>query len=254
MTSEEWGDMDRRTADRLLRGDRTGHPLDQVLAAATAPATDRELAGEAAALAAFRAATHSPATRRRPSLVRSTLTRLLTLKVAAVALGTSATIGGVALAANTRTLPETAAEHQPAVSAPATRTVTPKHGATTSPATPRPTASASAQPDRVTELCREFSRHDRDDRGRVLSDGGFGELVERAGDDDHDRVERFCGSRPRGTTGTTYSTSPRPVHDDYEQQQQPDGGGDGDGDGDQWSPRPRPSASTSTSNTWEPRR
>jgi hypothetical protein len=247
MTSEEWGDMDRRTADRLLRGDRTGHPLDQVLAAATAPATDRELAGEAAALAAFRAATHSPATRRRSSPVRSTLARLLTLKVAAVALGTSATIGGVALAANTRTLPQTAAEHQPAVSAPATRPITTKHGTTAVPAAPRPSASASLHADRVTDLCREFSRHDRDDRKRFLADGRFGELVERAGDDDRDRVERFCDDRPRGTWGTTYSPSPRPAHDDYEQEQRPD-------DGDQWSPRPRPSASTSTSNSWEPRR
>jgi hypothetical protein len=243
MTSpEEWSPMDRRTADRLLRGDRTGHALDEVLAAATAPATDRELAGEAAALAAFRSAVHSPAARRRPSLVRSTLARLLTLKVAAVALGTSATIGGVALAANTRTLPETTAEHQPAVSAPATRPITPKHGTTAVPATPRPSASASvpAHPDRVFELCREFSRHDRDDRKRFLADGRYGELVERAGDDDRERVERFGGSRPVSTSG-----SPRPERTFDEQR--PDGD-------DQWSPRPRPSASTSTNSSWEPRR
>ncbi|GIE30064.1 hypothetical protein Ait01nite_031090 [Actinoplanes italicus] len=237
--------MDRRTADRLLRGDRTGHPLDEVLAAATAPGTDRELAGEAAALAAFRTATHSPAARRRPSIVRSTLARLLTLKVAAVALGTSATLGGVALTANTRSLAENTAEHQPAFSAPATRPITPRNATPVAPTTPRPSASASARPDRVAELCRDFSRHNRDDRRRFLADGRYGELVERAGDDDRDRVERFCGSRPRPASSST-----RPEHDyrddDYEQQR-PDGG-------DQWSPRPRPSASTSRNSSWEPRR
>jgi hypothetical protein len=265
MTSpEEWSDMDRRTADRLLRGDRSGHPLDQVLAAATAPATARELAGEADVMAAFRAAGLAPAPRRRSSLLRSAVARLLTLKVAVVALGTSATIGGVALAANTGALPGPLGDDSPMVSSPASRTTseTPERPA---PTLPQPAAAPTVNPDRVTQLCQEFSLHDRDTRTRALNDGRFGELVKRAGEKDRERVEQFCGSRPRNSPGSTFggnpggSFSPRPDYPDYQ-------GGDGDGydddkdddqrpdDGGQWSPKPRPSVSASPSNSPGPRR
>jgi hypothetical protein len=246
MTSpEEWSEMDRRTADRLLRGDRTGHPLDQVLAAATAPATARELAGEADAMAAFRAAAHSPAPRRRSSLLRSAVARLLTLKVAVVALGTSATIGGVALAANTGALPGPLIDHSPPASVPSsdTATVAPEQAVST---LPRPAPTVTTNPDRVTELCQEFSLHDRDTRTRALNDGRFGELVRGAGERDRERVEQFCGSRPRNSPSSTFRgtySSPRPEYPapagDYTEQRPEDG--------DQWSPRPRTSVSPSSS-------
>jgi hypothetical protein len=254
MTSpEEWSEMDRRTADRLLRGDRTGHPLDRVLAAATAPATAQELAGEADVMAAFRAAAHSPAPRRRSSLLRSAVARLLTLKVALVALGTSATIGGVALAANTGALPGPLIDHTPPVTTPSggTATVAPKQAAS---AVPTPAPTATANPDRVTELCQEFTLHDRDTRTRALNDGRFGELVRRAGEKDRERVEQFCGSRPRNSPSSTFRSSstagPRPDYsgpagDDTEQRPEDDG---------QWSPKPRTSMSASPSSSPGPRR
>ncbi|GAA4964008.1 hypothetical protein [Actinoplanes utahensis] len=209
-TPEEWP-MDRTTAESLLRGDRTGHPLDRVLAAASAPAGDRELAGEAAAMAAFRAAAQTPA-RRRPSAVRSALAKLLTLKVAAVAFATTATIGGVSLAANTSTLsgPAGVAEPPVTVSRPAQpRPSTPAPSRTrpsasrpaSTPASPSGPSTRSSAPDRTTELCREFGRRDRD-----WNDERFRELERRAGA--RNRIDRFCGfpagSRtgdPRRTTG-----------------------------------------------------
>lgn len=183
--------MDRKTADRLLRGDRTGHALDRVLAAAQAPATAGELAGEADAMAAFRAAAHAPAPhRKRPSAWQSCLTRMLTLKLAAVAFATSATVGGVALTANTGTL------HGSTVGAPetsATAVVTPPSAAVVAPKTttvpPRPVASptpTTAAPHRVPDLCTDFQRND--DR--------FGEKVKRSGKN-RTEVERFCRSQSR---------------------------------------------------------
>lgn len=263
MTSpEEWSEMDRRTADRLLRGDRTGHPLEPVLAAAAAPATAHELAGEADVMAAFHAAGLAPAPRRRSALLRSAVARLLTLKVAVVALGTSATIGGVALAANTGALPGPLGDDTPTVSTPASRTAaeTPKQAVST---VPQPAATPTIYPDRVSELCQEFNLHDRDTRTRALNDGRFGELVKRAGEKDRERVEQFCGSRPRNSPSSSAfggTSSPRPDYPgsgfegdsggsegDRNDEQRPDSGG-------QWSPKPRPSASASPSNTPGPRR
>ncbi|WP_433794063.1 hypothetical protein [Actinoplanes sp. CA-252034] len=277
MTSpEEWSEMDRETADRLLRGDRAGHPLDRVLAAATAPATARELAGEADVMAAFRAAGLSPAPRRRSSLLRSAVARLLTLKVAVVALGTSATIGGVALAANPGALPGPPGDDPPVVSTAASRTAPETPGQAVS-TVPQPAATPTIHRDRVAELCQEFTLHDRDTRTRALNDGRFGELVRRAGDKDRERVEQFCGARPRNSPGgSTYSPRPGyPDRPDYPDQpggygdegdegqwsddgggQRPDGDGDqwSDGDGGQWLPKPRPSASASPSSSSRPRR
>ena len=47
--------IDRRTAEQILSGaaDGRGHAVDELLAAATAPARERELRGEFAAVAAF---------------------------------------------------------------------------------------------------------------------------------------------------------------------------------------------------------
>jgi len=205
-TPEEWTPMDRTTAEKLLRGDRTGHPLDRVLAAARAPATGHELAGEAAATAAFRAAAQEPAGRR-PALLRSVLGRMLTLKVVAAAFATSATVGGVALAANTDTLSSPISVVQPSVtvsrppSVPSTAPAAPPattpaaRPATSSTAPPVTSPPRSRTPDRVAELCRELDRHGRDRRWQALDDDHFGELMRRAGGD-RDRVERYCGIRP----------------------------------------------------------
>jgi hypothetical protein len=130
---------DRRTAELLLGGDPV---IRHLLAAATAPASARELAGEEAAVAAFMAARPPfPPGPRRIDRLRSTLAKLLTVKVIAgcVAIGGA----GVALAAaGTGTLPGPL--HRPA----------PPPASVESPPAPRPlavppsSASPSAKPGR----------------------------------------------------------------------------------------------------------
>ncbi len=91
------------TVERLLAGDPVASPdtrLAELLAAASAPATADELAGEAAVLAAFRAAhpQRIAQPRRRP-MFQAVVARLVTAKVAAAAAATAVVLaGGVALA------------------------------------------------------------------------------------------------------------------------------------------------------------
>ncbi|MFC4054758.1 hypothetical protein ACFOY4_34155 [Actinomadura syzygii] len=102
------GPLDRRTAERLLR--RAGRPspgaapldapLDALLAAAAAPARPDELAGEDAAVAAFRAAPR-PARQSRAAALR----RLLTIKVVAIVGGSLVLTGGAAYATITGRIP-----------------------------------------------------------------------------------------------------------------------------------------------------
>lgn len=197
MSSQEGrSPMDRKTAEELLRGDRAGHPLTELLAAAKAPATAGELSGEADALAAFRAAAQSPdvVPRRR----RSMLAKLLTLKVAAAAFACTATVGGVALAASTGALPNPIGSERPSHS--------PSHSASRSPSAshaPRPSFSARPVPSgsALPDLCREWAGKDRDHRAKALDDAHFGELVKRAGKKDRNRVEQFCGLREPAPSG-----------------------------------------------------
>jgi hypothetical protein len=105
--------LDEGTAERLLAGRL--HPADappeyrraaMVLAAAAAPPTPDELAGERQAVAAFTAVTHSiphrAAPRRQP-----VLTRFVSFKLAAAAVIAALSVAGVAGAA-TGTLPDPA--------------------------------------------------------------------------------------------------------------------------------------------------
>jgi hypothetical protein len=100
---------DRAAAERLLRGTPTApatgpEPLASLLAAAAAPGRPDELAGEHAAVVAFRMAHRPPATQPRSrSMIRTAVGKVLTAKAAAVLAAT--TIGGVAVAASTGNLP-----------------------------------------------------------------------------------------------------------------------------------------------------
>jgi hypothetical protein len=90
-------------ANRLLDGSDDGPaPLQQLLAAATAPASAAELQGEDAARAAFRSAVHAaPVPLRDSRRVRATTaTGILTAKIIAALALTASTAGGVALATN----------------------------------------------------------------------------------------------------------------------------------------------------------
>ncbi|MFF2142112.1 hypothetical protein [Kitasatospora sp. NPDC058190] len=115
--------IDRDTAEHLLGGavggpsagqdasltgpDGPGH-VARVLAAAAAPATAAELAGEEAALAAFREASLTPdpvvTPVRRRSMATAALARAFSTKAAAAVLGATA-LCGVAVAAGTGNLP-----------------------------------------------------------------------------------------------------------------------------------------------------
>ncbi|MBB2941795.1 hypothetical protein FB565_001499 [Actinoplanes lutulentus] len=202
--------MDRKTAESLLRGSVPGHPLADLLSAAKAPATDRELAGEAAAMAAFRVAAHSPdtaITRRNPML------KLLSLKVAAAAFATTATVGGVALAASTGTIPNpifASSSAKPSHSK-ASPSVSPHSKPSSAHPKPSGSASGSPSPKRLADLCKEFDGRDSDGRRRALDDDHFGDLVRKAGK--KDRVERFCFDfgkpRPSGSVKPSYSGKPQ---------------------------------------------
>lgn len=89
----EPGRLDPRAAERLLDGAGGHAELRELLAAASAPGSPRELAGEDAAVAAFLAAPR-PARRSRAAALRG----FLTAKIIAVVGGSILLSGGVAFA------------------------------------------------------------------------------------------------------------------------------------------------------------
>lgn len=125
--------INRHTAEHLLRGqpveDQPGlDPLAGLLAAAAVPSRDGEPCGEQAAVSAFRTAHLGPVARpRRPSVLSSLLSPLLTAKIAAAAL-TVAAVGGVAVAATSGVLPAVHGGNAPAG----------VHTSSQSPSTPAP--------------------------------------------------------------------------------------------------------------------
>lgn len=97
--------FDRHAAEQLLRGETAAsveaEALAELLGAAAGPPGAEELAGESAALAAFRAARLDPALQpRRRSMIKTALAGLLTAKILVPAVA-AATVGGVALATAT---------------------------------------------------------------------------------------------------------------------------------------------------------
>lgn len=201
-TYHRTGAIDRRTAERLLDRARAGRlaggdPLVDLLALAAAPAGRDELAGESAALAAFRAARPVPADRsRRRSMIKTALAKVLTLKAAAVLAATAA--GGVALAASTGALPN------------------PLNGTTQS--APgvvghvggRPSAGASHRgsdgPDATPSpsllgLCHAYTAGAGSEHGKALENPAFSVLITTAGG--KDKVDAFCSAllASAGSTG-----------------------------------------------------
>jgi hypothetical protein len=200
--------MDRDAAEDLLREGRPHHahdPLAALLAAASAPGpVDRELPGEAAALAAFRAAPRPP---RRWGALRGTLTRMLSAKVAAFGLIATAGVGGVALVAVASPLEHSDRATRPAASARSqsgtTHPLPPVAAAPQSAAAVAPEPGVSAgQPGRGTpspgQLCRELTGMDERQRDRALRDLRYHDLIRDAGGTD--RVDMFCSDRqPSGS-------------------------------------------------------
>jgi hypothetical protein len=182
--------IDPATAERLLGGARgTGHDrIANLLAAAAAPAGGGELAGESVAMAAFRAAQLHPFPRQqRPSMIKSTLTKILTVKIAALCAGVAG-VSGVALAATTGNIPGPLHLGAPSASA------SPRHHPSGKPSvTPSARRDHDGPPPGIAWLCHDYAGKDRDHRGKALDDPKFKDLIDKSGKKDRDIVDKFCG-------------------------------------------------------------
>jgi hypothetical protein len=205
------------TAQRLLRGEATGPDrLAELLATAAAPVARDELVGEEVAISAFQEAHLAPAhPLRSKSMIKTALAKLLTLKVAAVAL-TATAAGGVALAAGTGHLPDSVGGGTP------TAQPTPSHGGGT-PQTGKAVAAqgkdhgASPSPSLV-GLCHAYQAGAGDNPGKALDNPAFTHLITVAGG--KDKVVAYCtgllkthpgkagGSHPTGAPATRPTGAP----------------------------------------------
>jgi len=161
MSTHRSSRLDRATAEALLRDDpgvRSGAGrLGEVLTASAAPGYPGELAGLPAALAAYQAAGADPVLhQRRTSVIRTWLTKVLTVKAAVLVAVTAA--GGVALAATTGTLPNPI-NHGTTVSA----SNKPDHP---TPSAHRPDSPGSAHPSpSLVGLCHAYTAGAGSDHG-----------------------------------------------------------------------------------------
>jgi hypothetical protein len=200
--------IDRDTAERLLNGVpaalRASGPLGEHLAAAAAPAYRYELAGRSAALAAFRAAQLLPATeQRRPSMIKTWLAKMLTVKAAALLAVTAA--GGVALAATTGALPTPLTDRP---------SVTDVPHSSTRPSTPasHPAGGPSTLPSpSLVGLCHAYTAGAGSDHGKALDSPAFTALITAAGG--RDKVAAFCAATLASAPGRpTDGPSPKSSH------------------------------------------
>lgn len=176
-------------ADELVTGDHNGPThaaLKELLDAARAPATARELAGEKAAVAAFTAHRRraARARERHPARTRTAVVSTLT----ALAL---LTLGGTALAARTGNLPQEAQQHAhrlfSALGVPAPRT-----------GTPSPTPSPAPTPAVI-----QLGWCDAWPSTKPLTSSERRQLITAAGGEDG--VDRYCAA-----LRTSASATPRP--------------------------------------------
>jgi hypothetical protein len=193
--------VDRHAAERLLAGvpasTDASSPLAAVLRAASAPTHPAELAGEQAALVAFLdAAALDPApVSRRPSLFRTALTKILTVKALIIVAASGST--GVVLAAVGVALPgpwiDTPAD------LPSVQSSTPETGSATAPPSGqksgpasvsptglssdarRPTGAGSDPAPSMTGLCRAYAAQSGVSPGKALDNPAFGAHVTAAG-------------------------------------------------------------------------
>jgi hypothetical protein len=208
--------IDPITAERLVRGARTdtpgSDPLAQLLVAAASPARRDELAGEEAAVTAFRAANLArPPTSRRRSLLSTALAKVASVKVAVAVIALSG--GGIALAAGSGHLPGVSgSDHRPTAQPDANAT-TGQHP-TKAPASAAPTnptssagsaapgasgsgSSTSAAPNgslspNLRGLCTAFTARAGNEPGKALNNPAFTVLITVAGG--KDRVPTYCAS------------------------------------------------------------
>jgi hypothetical protein len=203
--------ISRAAAEQLLAGQarRTATGMHRVLAAASAPATARERAGESTAVAQFRAAQLHPVnpTRRR-SVLKTAAAKLVAAKVVAGAAVAAAATGGVALAAATNHASGPANhDTRPAVAASGTHpTGTPSAEPGRPSPLPTPTSPgrpSAAHPSSATShaaqgspspslvgLCTAYQAGVANNPGRALDNPAFTALITAAGGKDN--VIAYC--------------------------------------------------------------
>jgi hypothetical protein len=217
--------LDRATAERLLSGDPAAAPTGQeslahLLAAAAAPGRHRELAGEQAAMVAFRTAHRVPPTQQRSrSMISLALGKILTAKAVAVVAAT--TIGGVAVAAGTGHLPT---QHRPEASSQSQGAETSETGPETGEAARAKarshTAAGTPSPSMV-GLCRAYAAGEKASHGKALDNPAFTALVTASGGKAkvsawcttllaQEKAEHSAGSPTQSSTGHS-TAGPHPT-------------------------------------------
>jgi len=192
--------LDRRTAEEILDGAPGGrdHALNALLAAAAGAASEAELRGEHAAVAAFRAARLAPAPRaRRRLMIKIALAKLLTAKFAVAAAATAAvTAGGVAAVAATGNLPGSPDSHSASTSATIAASARSSVSTTEAPESSHGDAksngagpSGSPSPSLV-GLCHAYTAGAGSEHGKALESPAFTVLITTAGG--KDKVDAYC--------------------------------------------------------------
>ncbi|MGH3760763.1 hypothetical protein [Actinophytocola sp.] len=198
MSSNRARHIDRHAAEQLLAGRPVaGHatrPLAAALRAAAAPTHPEELAGERAMVAAFadaaRLAAPVPETGR-PSMLKSALAKILTVK-AAVVLAAAGT-GGVVLASTSGALPGPWTE-SPADPPAVTSTQHPAPGKPSDAG--RPDAPGKGPSPSMAGLCRAYEAQVHENPGKALDSPAFTALVTAAGGK-YD-VDEYCDAVAAG--------------------------------------------------------
>ena len=204
--------LDGHTLERVVKGDRDvpaeARPLARLLRAAAAPAYPEELRDEHVARAAFRVARANPLSGQ-PRSTRSVaaLSRLLSMKVLAVILGTAATAGGVAFAANNGVLPDMLTPGDSATSTsakPSNRGTKPPGG----PTSHRGSTGVDVAPATIDRLCVAYLAKEKAERDKALDTVEYQPLVQVAGG--ANKVTSYCeklvreqASRGPGNPGST---------------------------------------------------
>jgi len=206
MSSYRSRGVDRHAAEQLLAGapvaiDAAGQ-LAAVLRAAAAPAHPEELAGEQAALAAFRdAAVLDPVpVPPRPSMLKRALAKLLTVKALIIMAAAGST--GIVFGATGGALPgpwsgtpadspsvqrSTSSPALTSTSVPVTTLVIP----TGQPSDAGRSADAGSDPaPSMVELCRAYTAQVNKNPGKALDNPAFGALVTAAGG--AEKVPAYC--------------------------------------------------------------
>lgn len=202
MSNDRSRRIDRRTAEQLLHGDArvTGHDrLNDLLAAAAAPARDRELAGEQAAVLAFRDARLAPAPQqRRPWMLKIALANLLSVKIAAV---TAAAAGGIALAAAAGTLPGQQREEPKPANDTSVVTTSTKDTPASAKQDKKPDNSPSPS---LKGLCQAWTAGAGSEHGKAHENPAFSALITAAGG--ADKVPAFCADQLADKPGKSDET------------------------------------------------